>query len=445
MRFSLFFCLLFFVSTMSLAGPLLVGVSEVELEMDVGIPLAGYGNKKRRLKNFFDWGNKIEHSTLFRPSVGELDPLRVKVFVLEKENKSVMFVNLDVIGVTFRFHRDLWRRFRHKNFSKEEIFVSATHTHSGPGTLTRRLPLAVVAVDFFVRENYEHVLSKTTQAIELALKDLSPAVVYKGVLHTQGLQRNKWRNKGEGHFDADAGVISFVDQQTDQIKGVMINYALHGNSLGPDNLHFSADNIGALEREMEKGLAKQQTSEPVVAIFNGAQGDVDLKERGEDNLAPQAQKFRRQLLSQWSSLGPYEIPWIKTERKMQFLGVPAYPLALCADDSKWVNRLIRNVRLPLPIVMAAKTWLYGIRMGELSFLSWPGEPSHSLGLELKRKVKRHLPNVWILGLTNDYMAYFNTKEEYKKGQYDSCSNLYTWRGGRRIIRGLKKIARRLAR
>lgn len=67
-------------------------------------------------------------------------------------------------------------------------------------------------------------------------------------------------------------------------------------------------------------------------------------------------------------------------------------------------------------------------------MTWPGEATTSLGFELKDTARRlGFPNPWFLGLTNDYMAYFTNKSEFKEGTYEACSSLYNYRGSRRII------------
>ena len=63
----------------------------------------------------------------------------------------------------------------------------------------------------------------------------------------------------------------------------------------------------------------------------------------------------------------------------------------------------------------------------------PGEPSTQVGYDLRQSlVDAGHSDPWVLGLVNDYMAYFTTKEEYKQGHYDSCSSLFGWKGAKRI-------------
>ena len=68
-------------------------------------------------------------------------------------------------------------------------------------------------------------------------------------------------------------------------------------------------------------------------------------------------------------------------------------------------------------------------------LTWPGEASTKLGLQLKTLSKEMgYDHAWVLGLTNDYVGYFTTQDEYYEGEYDSRSSLFNFRGGRRILK-----------
>jgi hypothetical protein len=80
-----------------------------------------------------------------------------------------------------------------------------------------------------------------------------------------------------------------------------------------------------------------------------------------------------------------------------------------------------------------------IRLGGVLMMTWPGEASTSLGFELNSIAERYgYRRNWVLGLTNDYLSYFTTEHEFLEAAYDSCSSLYTDRGGSRIVAHYRK-------
>ena len=76
-----------------------------------------------------------------------------------------------------------------------------------------------------------------------------------------------------------------------------------------------------------------------------------------------------------------------------------------------------------------KITLSTIRIGELRMFAWPGEPTTTLGFDLKRAA----PGAWILGLTNGYQGYFTSPGEFAEGRYEACSSLYGPRSGQRLV------------
>jgi hypothetical protein len=71
----------------------------------------------------------------------------------------------------------------------------------------------------------------------------------------------------------------------------------------------------------------------------------------------------------------------------------------------------------------AKIWT--VRIGHVVMMTWPGEPTTSLGLALKDfAYKVGAKKAWVLGLTNDHLSYFTTPEEYAEGGYEACMTFF---------------------
>lgn len=425
----------------SVSQELQVGVVGYDLKPAIGIPLAGYGDTLRRLKPI-DIKNKYPHSFFFKPSEGVHTPIRSKVMLLKKGDRKLAFISIDSIGIEFRFVDAVAKRVAHLGIRHEDLIISGTHTHSGPGTLARRLPLELVAVDLFIRKNFDAVVEGTVKSIEMADKSAVPADLFNTSFVSSGLQHQKFQ-RGNDWFNPEAQFLVARTKATKEWLGGLVNFAVHGGGMPIELMLFSSDFPGQIEINMEK-LLKQlngpQSKQEVAMVFmNGAEGDVATPGRGVQLIEDLGVEFARQATPAFSAarLKPVA-PEFSVQQKKVWLGIPASPLKYCVEG------IFKKSPIPLRVslipFMAQRAKISLVKVGEIVMMSWPGEPSTTLGYELQGVAKsRGYKNAWVLGLTNDYMAYFTTKKEYHQGAYDSCSSLFNFRGAERIIKHYKSL------
>lgn len=429
------------ISSASRAAGLEAAAVAIDLKPGIGIPLAGYGSRLRRLKPV-DTAGRYPHSFFFRPSEGVHSPIRSKVLLLRKDERHLVFVSLDTIGVEKRFVRDLADSLRPLGIRQADLIVTGTHTHSGPGTLSRTLPLQLIATDLFIRENYDFVLSRVRESVIEAAAQLEPAELFTTSFDARGIQRNKFRRKTEEHFNRRASFLLARSKTTRQWLGGLVNFAIHGGGMPVELLLYSSDFPGQVELGIEARLRELNGisfKAPAVLFMNGAEGDVATPERGIEHIEKLGREFARQAEP---ALRPENLkpvaPEFSVHQEELWLGIPGSSLKFCVEGI--FKRSPIPLRAPLPGAFSQRSTLAVVRVGQLTMLTWPGEPSTSLGFELQRIARqRGITDVWILGLTNDYMAYFTTKEEYFEAAYDSCSSLFNWRGGERILRAYDRM------
>ncbi|MFZ4713437.1 MAG: neutral/alkaline non-lysosomal ceramidase N-terminal domain-containing protein [Bacteriovoracaceae bacterium] len=440
---AIFFYLLITFSQLGLAQEqqLLVGMASLDMKPKIGIPLAGYGDALRRIPDYVDWKFKYPDATLFKPSEGYHSQIRAKTMALKKGDRFLVFVSLDTIGIEEDFIHDLSLNLEQYGIKESDLFVSATHTHGGPGTLSHRFPLWLIAVDFFRQKNYDYILEMVTKNIEEALASLQPAELYKTSAQIQGIQRNKWRKLDT--FDNKASFLVAKSKATGTWMGGLVNFAIHGGTMPIELMLYSSDVNGAIEKELEnlfdqKNLYATQT--PVFLFLNGAEGDVGATGgRSVEMVDEIGKKFITSAANAFSSdkLIPVKSEFSSTKKRF-FMGFPASPIKYCG--SGWVAKLPSWVKVGLFPLLPDKSTISQAQLGDITFLTWPGEPSTQLGWDLKDAARKQgSTDPWVLGLTNDYMAYFTTKEEFKEGSYDACSSLYGWKGGNRVIEAHKKL------
>ena len=434
---------LFIYLTLSIAGvrfcqgqgTLRGSAVSIDIEPEIGIPLAGYGSKNRRLDKT-DWKGEIPHCFMFKPSIGRHDAIRSKVIFLQNDQEKLLFISLDMIGVSYRLVNSIYRLLKPLGFERDQLFISATHTHSGPGTLTRKLPLAFMATDLFQRENYDYIVSKVYESILIAIEQQEPVELYRTDFRADCLQKNKWRDNREYYVDDEVQILLLRNVQGLWLGG-MINFAVHGGALGSANLKYSADVIGAIERNMEQLIASKNPPDmvqPTMALFQGALGDVRVIERGYDKMLWMGEEFARQAEPALENLRPMAPTLTSTTSKI-WLGIPGYSFKYANRKTLAKKNWLPPLRIPIAGLMNQRTRISIVGVGDIMMFTWPGEASTTLGLQLKTLSKEMgYDHAWVLGLTNDYVGYFTTQDEYYEGEYDSRSSLFNFRGGRRILK-----------
>lgn len=390
-------------------APAYVGSSAVDMTPPIGVPLAGYGGMKRRLP--YDLWGKHRYATYFKPSIGVHDPIRAKAFMIMNEERTVVFISMDVIGVDYAFYKVI-KQYA-KTLGIDDVFLSATHTHSGPGTLSRSWLYEIMAADLFQPSVYRLVEDSVKNAIDLAYQDLKPASLFKTTFQVPGIQSN--RRHIPGHFDPNANLL-YAQSASGKIEGGIVNYAVHPIAMGQKNLYFTADLAGGIERALKKTFE----TESEFLFVNGAEGDVSTAADGWDGIELHAGNFAEAAKAAYYSATPVKPVW---KSRSMMVTLPKGKLALWACDEKVLGKIFGKMRLggigkkALPPVGEIKQLV----LDDVLMMSWPGEATTDVGFSAKAAgTNSGYKETWNLGLTNGYMGYLVTSDEFHAGGYEVC-------------------------
>jgi hypothetical protein len=418
------------------AHELSVGLASMDVTPAVSdeIPLGGYGSLERR-----NWPFKIpKHFPFirtFKVATGSLDAIRAKAMYLKTTDKKLVFISLDVIGVTKEMRQDLARRLSQDGFCADEIIVSATHTHAGPGALSNNLFWQIIAMDRYQKKFYNRFLNQIAQTVRLAVAAAQPAELFTLSYETKGLVRNRRGNDGSLNPEANLMLARNLDGAW---MGGFVNFAVHGTSLPSSNLLFSSDTPGAIERELEKlltdmnGLVRLQTS-PQMLFINGAEGDVSPNLGSHTEMG---KEFARQTLAHWPQTQPLTDDWQVLQKEV-YIKKPKVSLSNCVEK----NWMPKGINIGLSALIPSTTIITQIHFGKLWLLTWPGEPTAEVGMQLTNEaIKTGAEKAWVFGLSNDHLAYFTTPEEFAAGGYETCANFFGARGGEILIQAHQELA-----
>lgn len=346
-----------------------VGSSAVDMTPPIGVPLAGYGGSKRRLP-YSIWG-RYRWATFLRPSTGVQDPIRSKAFLIKKDGRALLFLSLDTIGVDYPLYLSIKE---HANgLGIDDVFVSATHTHSGPGTLSKSLVLQIMATDRFQPEVYRFVEDSAKWSIELALRDLKPARLFRTSFRVDGLQSG--RPDREEHLDPEAHLL-YAQDNDGKIRGGLINFAVPPTALGEENLKFSADLAGGIENALKSVF----NTHSEFLFMNGAEADLSPRANGIAEVAIHSAVF--------------------AQAAKAALGAPTRVLP------KWRTR---SMSLTLPGIPRTAE-IKQLVLDDVLMVTWPGEATTEVGAASKAQgTAAGFKETWNLGLTNGYNGAFIPK------------------------------------
>ena len=467
--------------------PFLAGVATAVFTPAKGYPLGGYGGGARREE--FPWAMGIgwhgrlalaahmawnetggSRHDMLAGSEGVHDDLTARAIVLRPEGQPpVALVRIDAIGMTLEVFDQVIASVEELGYTSASVVITATHTHSGMGGFIRSPFGCVVAMDNFRPE----LESRLAVAIREAHESARPAEIGFGRARDRdaegepviAINRRSRQFEGEissDEIDDEIGLMLLRDAKTEERIALLVNYSVHPTVLGPDNLHYSADLTGGVER----ALSARLDGTPVLFV-NGAQGDI-----GPGRIeAKGGLKRVRELGEAFSDLVEEAVGKVETSPTLSVgaatgtkeMGAAFMQLALGRErfidgDEGVLAWLMAPITLPINAIFwtlgftelrLALSWNMGfglvVRFGDLiartetrvnalrirvgdedvALATFPGEATHDVGEALRANAKRlGATRSFVLGLGQDHIMYICSRKEYRRGGYEAASTLF---------------------
>jgi hypothetical protein len=109
------------------------------------------------------------------------------------------------------------------------------------------------------------------------------------------------------------------------------------------------------------------------------------------------------------------------------LPAPRLSLRNCLGD--WVPRALT---VPLGSMFPREATLTAVALGDVAWVSVPGELQTALGRRLKATGRQLFSEVFVAGLSNDYLGYLVTAADYDRQTYVACASVYAADTGERL-------------
>lgn len=432
-------------------GAYRAGAAAVDMTPPTGVPLAGYGGGDRR-RRFPDL-NPFNDSTWLQPNTGVHDPIMAKALIVANGSTSVAILTLDAIATDARVVEEVHRKAAARGVTVplENLMVASSHTHSGPGCMSKRLFWQLTAADMYVDRVFQRATDQMAEALVRAHQALGPAVVGFGRELLTSVTSNR-RAGDSPDLNGDSIDPELLVVRVDRPDGTPVatvwNFAIHGTHFGPSNLAFSADIMGSASNKAEA------SGNAGVALFlNGCEGDIAprggydatgqvladamLRARGA---AVTATGGFLGSVDERVDLGAATIDWsVQRQGPSGSFGRAGFLSA--------VQHLGIGVGVTVGIPQGwveTEFRFQAIRIGRGVLTSLPGEPIHELGLLLKRDGRAlGFDHVMTVGLANGHGAYFTSEKEYWYGGYEALASFFGPQNGVKLTDAARRQMTRL--
>ncbi|HHY98560.1 MAG TPA: hypothetical protein GX509_07460 [Firmicutes bacterium] len=199
-------------------------------------------------------------------SIGVHDDLFARCLVVGDGHTEVAIITCDLIGLDKEIVAEVRERVtKQTGLPTSNLMICCTHTHSGPDGLRK----GITGFDASLREI---TIRKLASLVNLARSQCEPCKMKIGFMDVHTLSQNR--------RDPDWGILPrltvlIAENESGDIKAILINFACHGTVLGSKNLYISADYPGAVV-----GVIQAVMGENVTVLFtNGACADINPARR----------------------------------------------------------------------------------------------------------------------------------------------------------------------
>lgn len=408
-----------------------------------------------------------------RISTGIHDPLLASALCLDNAGARILMIALDILFLDPPTARTIRRQVAAAlKIPESSIFISCTHTHSGPVTtrpLSWRNDTTAPLPD---PEYLKWVGDRVTQAARTAVTSTVPAELAWTSADATGVGGN--RLAANGLTDPDCGILAVRDAKTKVLLSVSLIYGMHPTVMHEDSTLISSDFPHYTRQHL-----KEQFGDDMAVLYHTAPcGNQSPRYFVKGQTFAEAERLGRKLGSAaatslkaipeaaWEpspSLGgllkPVELPrwklmpldaararlndYVSTYKRLKAEGAP-HPQVRTAECAIFgaeggVALAEAEAAGDIDRVLAAYAPLevQGLRIGDVSVVGMPGECFTDYALEIKRGAKRR---TYVISMVNgELQGYIVTPETAAAGGYEASGAVFAPESGAVLVRAILSL------
>ncbi|MDQ1255534.1 MAG: hypothetical protein QG656_126 [Candidatus Hydrogenedentes bacterium] len=342
-------------------------------------------------------------STLYVSTVTENnDRLEINALVLRSGDVRIAICSIDtcVVGKTFRDDVVQKLRVKRSEIGDENLMISATRAASGAFQCLIQGPIEETMFGDYSDDEFEYGAGRAVDAILTAEQNMRPARIRFGQGEAPGLTKN--------HALPDQPVdptllMAYVEDRDGNPLAYLVNYAAQPDFLREKGFKTGRDFPGGLATEIRRFCGAENIP---VLFLNGAMGGV-LPESPSGNTPAEKAFFMGKALAE-------------VVLHLQQQSEPTETLT--------ISHRTRNVDMPphmLTKFIPHQVLLQDFWIGDVVFLSLPGEPTPPIGVELRKKaIAQGAKYAFLVGAANDYSAIHTDVNAYFKSEIEATLSFY---------------------
>jgi len=350
------------------------------------MPLAGFGGRGGR------------------PATRAHDDLEVKAVAIRVGGRLGVMVGADALIIPPEVTEAVMRRVESElHVSRQQVYLSATHTHCSLGAWGEGRVAESFAGGFQPGARVWFA-DRIVTAITESLRDLSPAEFGQGQFDAPEFVRNRLVQE-RGTVDPEFSFL--VLKQASGRIGVLGSYSAHATVLSAAVMEFSADYPGSWQRAVESATGGMAV---FLAGGVGSHGPVPPT-RGFEGAQLMGESLARRLLDQ--------LPRVPLSRQVAFgtlgLAVSLPELHVRVSDSVRLRPWLAGQLVPAK----TRTYLQAFRLQDAVWVSTPCDFSGELALGIKDFLRaRTGRQAVITSFNGDYIGYVVLPRYYHMDGYE---------------------------
>ena len=429
--------------------PFKAGAAVVRMPAPLGVCTAGFGPSGGARTPFT---NKFPGTwTIF------MHP-QFRAVALEGGMGRLVIIRCDMVGALSGARQTVVKKLKAAtghDFSNE-LILSGTHTHSGPG----RLATGIFAflLDTFWPEFYDRITNAMAMAALQAIQAMKPAK-FGWVMASDSLIHHDRRCENPELEDPQMPLLRFDDLDGNTIALILV-YAVHGTILSEHLHHLSRDVAGGIEEKIQEKIGG---SFPVLFINSWAAdmgpGEA-LNETAKDKSSPDipdqytkiegiGNRAAKTVSTVWNTFKfttdvniKSQTFWIPLNREAIGYKDDEFPYkygaVYCTGDGPcWqdgedpdANRIkgLDHACIPFQKDLSGpdRTLFTVGRINNLYFATWPGEAVTSIGEDIRDYLlkKKADAGFAFFGYSQDYTGYSTPEWDWWLGGYEASGAMW---------------------
>lgn len=340
---------------------------------------------------------------------GVHDSIYVRAFVFKQGGKKIAYIAADLLIIPPNVRNAFDTLMKQEGFDNDNIFFTATHTHSSIGAWYNSVVGEIFAGKYDERVP-AHIAACIKQAILLAEENTEPAEVGYGAFPTSKLVFNRLVGE-EGRVDSMLRVVKFRKLSSGK-TAALITFSAHATVYHQSMMQICGDWPNQLKQQLEESGLIDFACFSAGAV--GSHGPCEVSKEQEVQAAYIVKGVRQVFEANFPNIAAKVLLsdsfLLKMKRMQLFLREPNLRLNSVFSVRPWLFRkLLGN----------EKVYVSQLSIGNIRFLGTPCDFSGELTAEIDSVAHQYGLNAAITSFNGGYIGYVTNDRWSNLNKYET--------------------------